>query len=80
MFLNIFKEIKSYEMYPNYIRTQTFLDVFIKKYLIEKNDPGIPLTLKDLSFIKYKKFLNNFENIPLIDISKNTQSIPVYNE
>jgi len=80
MFFNIIREIKSYEIYPNYIRTQTFLDVLIKKFLIDKNDSGVPQIFRDLSFINYKKFLNNFQNVPLQDKNNQSQLIPTFNE
>jgi len=54
--------------------------VFVKKYLIDKNDNGVPNILKDLSFMNYKKFTINFENLILQDKINQNQSIPLYNE
>lgn len=74
--MKIFKEIKNYEIFPNYIKTNTFLNIFIRKYLIEKKDNGIPYIFQDLSFYNFKKFLVNFENLPLIEKNSNQ----IYNE
>ena len=57
----IFEEMKTYEFKMNYIKSSTFIEIYIKKHLISKIDNdvynGIPQSLRNLSFHNYYKFL-----------------------
>ena len=65
--MRIYEDIKKYETYPNYIRTNEFYDVFFHKYVLDRSDLGVPKIFKNLSFFNLKRFVSCFENIPLHD-------------
>ena len=64
----IFEEMKTYEFKMNYIKSSTFIEIYIKKHLISKIDNdvynGIPQSLRNLSFHNYYKFIKylDYEN------------------
>jgi len=62
-FLNIFYEIQTYEVYPGYIRSQTFKDIFLCKNLLELKSTGIPSIFNFLSSYNINRLLKNFENV-----------------
>lgn len=73
--LNKFKlivdELKSYEVQKNYIRISTFIEVYLKKYLIESNNQGIPESLRMLSFHNFNKLIKFFEFNPGVNSNMN---------
>lgn len=81
IFLKVFEEIKDYQITNNYIRTQTFADLVIKKYLIENHGFGLPNIFKHLSFYNVKKFLTSLENVPYYQnqYSENNSNFNEYN-
>jgi hypothetical protein len=81
IFLKVFEEIKDYQISKNYIRTQTFADLVIKKYLIENQGLGLPNIFKHLSFYNVKKFLTSLENVPYYQnqYSENNTNFNEYN-
>lgn len=60
-FRMIFEELKIYETQKNFIEISTFVEIYIKKYLIEGLNEGVPQSLRDLSFHNYNKFIKYFE-------------------
>lgn len=78
--LEIYKELKDFEVYPNYLRTQSFINIFIIKHVIENKSNGVPRIFHSLSFFNYKKFTAYFESIPASEKNKNNQNITCYKE
>jgi hypothetical protein len=60
-FKMIYDEIKQQETQKNFVRIATFVDIYIKKYLINSNSAGLPSSMRSLSFHNYNKFLKYFE-------------------
>jgi hypothetical protein len=56
-FKTIFDELKSYEIQKNFIKVNTFIEIYFKKYSRSK---GLPETIKSLSFHNYSKLLKYF--------------------
>ena len=81
-FLNVFYELKQFQIFPNYIRSITFKDIFIIKNLYENKNPGIPSVFKYLSSHNNNKLIKNFENLEFDEeeISKNPLKGQRYNE
>jgi hypothetical protein len=60
-FRMIYEELKSYETQKNFIDISIFVEIYIKRYLIEVEHEGVPQTLRDLSFHNFNKFIKYFE-------------------
>jgi hypothetical protein len=59
--LKIFEELKNTELQKNYIRTKSFVDIYIKKFMLEQKSNGISICTSQLSFHNFQNFINFFE-------------------
>ncbi len=71
-FKEIYNYIKSFEIQKNFIRTTTFVEAFVIKYLVDTVNEGVYPTIRSLSFHHYNKFVKAFEVIEKND--SNTSS------
>jgi hypothetical protein len=79
-FLQIYDELRSTELQKNYVRTKSFIDIYIKKYIIEVGSDGIPIGIYRLSFHNFRKFLNFFEFYSNFSDEENNQAEYFKNE
>ncbi len=60
-FKSVNEELRLYEVQNNYIRISMFIEVFVKKYIVDSSDSCLPQSLRMLSFHNYSKFMKHFE-------------------
>jgi hypothetical protein len=60
-FKSIYDEMKCFETQTNFIKIFSFIEIYIKKYLINSNNSGIPANIRSLSFHNFIKFIKLFE-------------------
>ena len=76
-FIQIYHEVRLTEIQKNYIRTRSFIDIYIKKFITEIGTDGISFGVSRLSFHNFRKFLNFFEFYSNINHEENNQ-IEIY--
>jgi adenylate kinase family enzyme len=61
-FLKLFDELKQYEVQKNYIKSRSFVDIYIKKHLLENNE-GISRAMRKVSYHNLHAFIKGLEFI-----------------
>lgn len=60
-FYNMFLDLKSLEIQSGYIKISSFINNYLKNYLVDSKFDGIPQSIIRLSYHNFKKLLNLFE-------------------